>query len=52
LYVSEIIKVKCKKINETVITFNTKYGKGKGKLLQKTEEISGRKAHTNTRKLI
>ena len=31
---------------------NTKYGNGKGKLLLKTEEISGGKAHGNTRKLI
>ena len=31
---------------------NTKYGKGKGKLLQRNEEFSGGKAHTNTWKLI
>ena len=31
---------------------NTKYGKGKGKLLLKIEEISGGKEHTNTWKLI
>ena len=31
---------------------NTKYGKGKGKLLPKIEEISRGKAHTNTWKLI
>ena len=30
----------------------TKYGKGKGKLLPKIEEISGGKTHTNIRKLI
>jgi hypothetical protein len=29
-------------------TDNTKYGKGKGKLLQKIEKISGGKAHTET----
>ena len=28
-----------------------KYGKGKGKLLPKIEEITVRKAHANTRKL-
>ena len=33
-------------------TDNTKYGKGKGKLLPKIEEISGGKVDTNTRKLI
>ena len=27
--------------------FNTKYGKGKGKLLPKIEEISGEKVHVN-----
>ena len=32
-------------------TDNTKYGKGKTKLLPKIEETSGEKAHTNTRKL-
>jgi len=30
----------------------TKYGKGKGKLLPKIEEISGEKSHTNTQKHI
>ena len=35
-----------------VSTENTKYGKGKGKLLLKNEEISGGKAHTNAQKLI
>ena len=29
----------------------TKYGKGKGKVLPRIEEISGGKAHTNTWKL-
>ena len=33
-------------------TDNTKYGKGKGKLLLKNEEISGGKAHTIKRELI
>ena len=35
-----------------LIFFSLKYGKGKGKLLLKNEEISRGKAHTNTKKLI
>ena len=31
---------------------NSKYGNGKGKLLPKSKETSGGKAHTNKRKLI
>ena len=34
------------------LLFDTKYGKGKGKLFLKIEEISGGKAHTSTQKLI
>ena len=49
---------KSKKITKKVTTWkgkyqsmdNTKYGKGKGKLLPKIEDISEAKAHTNKKK--